>query len=409
MRYICSLILQSIVVVAVLSLVGCGDPPEDNVVVRSGQVESDLERGTRDANSDGTEARMSESYGLPVESARMSEIADFLRPGVTSSSGAATAVRSASTYPTVRQATSDELHQVGLRINGLIVEQGGLQLLRGDLIAFVNNRPVSIPSQFQEALRNAGDQPVTILVYRNGLPKKIKVHAPASVTPDATLKSEILAEGGPPQGIEPSKPVHESKGEIESGSPKIKGEDTFANFLADTVIQAIDQDEEIQGWVKTSQEEKKNKTKKHQPSSEEKIMASKDQSINGLTDMLEHGDLQTRMEAARAIGEMGLRGKPAVPSLIKALSDKSPGLRWEAAMSMAGISELSDEASLALIKALKQDRNAEVRAAAAYAMGKMIPMSEVFQQVLEALQEARNDPDPTVREQVKVALQFFSQ
>jgi HEAT repeat protein len=128
-----------------------------------------------------------------------------------------------------------------------------------------------------------------------------------------------------------------------------------------------------------------------------------------LIGQLENGGLQDRINAARIIGNLGLRGKPAVPALVRALSDKSSAMRKEAALCMAGISELSDEAALALIKTLKQDNIAEVRAAAATAMGHMIPMSKVFQQVLNTLKGARNDPDPDVRERVKDALQFFGQ
>lgn len=63
-------------------------------------------------------------------------------------------------------------------------------------------------------------------------------------------------------------------------------------------------------------------------------MVEKDASIEDLMKILEKGDISSQFRAAE---ELGKRGKEALPSLIGALKDSQPNIRWRAAIAISRI------------------------------------------------------------------------
>jgi HEAT repeat protein len=78
----------------------------------------------------------------------------------------------------------------------------------------------------------------------------------------------------------------------------------------------------------------------------------------------------TRNRAAYAIGGMGAAAAPAVPALIKALSDPEPAVRFPVCIALREIGPAAKEAVPALMKAL-DDRNDDVAAMARKALIKI--------------------------------------
>ena len=88
--------------------------------------------------------------------------------------------------------------------------------------------------------------------------------------------------------------------------------------------------------------------------------------------MLIEKDRALRRAAARALGRIGPKAKPAVPALAKLLKDGDVLLRWSTAKALGEIDPAAPTAAAVLAEALK-DKNREVREAAASALGKTIP------------------------------------
>ena len=100
---------------------------------------------------------------------------------------------------------------------------------------------------------------------------------------------------------------------------------------------------------------------------------------------------------AEALAEMG---PPAIPGLMKALSDKDGKVRRYAAITLGLIGESASAAVPALVKALS-DEEATVRGSAVKALGQMGLRAETAVQMLI---EALNDSDQSVRNSVIDAL-----
>lgn len=69
-------------------------------------------------------------------------------------------------------------------------------------------------------------------------------------------------------------------------------------------------------------------------------------------DTLRHPDIHKRLRAAQVLGSLGDDARPATPALVLALQDTDPGIRWQAARSLARLGEHTDEAAPVLVQCL---------------------------------------------------------
>ncbi len=100
-----------------------------------------------------------------------------------------------------------------------------------------------------------------------------------------------------------------------------------------------------------------------------------------------------RAAAAAALGRIGEGAEAAVPALSKLLLEGAdPWSRYNAATGLSGIGVEAKSAESALIKALS-DRDSEVRAEAAWALGSIGPGAKA----VASLKKALSDSDPVVR------------
>jgi HEAT repeat protein len=100
-------------------------------------------------------------------------------------------------------------------------------------------------------------------------------------------------------------------------------------------------------------------------------------SIPSLVLALKDPDEDARLAAAKALGSMGPKAKPAVPALVQALEDGSAGVRKQAALSLSYIR--AKEAVPALVKTSAKDSDSAVREAASTSLERIGPatVSEV--------------------------------
>lgn len=101
-----------------------------------------------------------------------------------------------------------------------------------------------------------------------------------------------------------------------------------------------------------------------------------------------------RSRSARALAEIGIEAKVAVPTISEALQDKSNNVRSEVAFALGDIGIRNDATTLALLKILYHDTNDRSRAAAAYALGKIGSGNKA---VIPALVEALGDRNSEIR------------
>ncbi|UCG67572.1 MAG: HEAT repeat domain-containing protein, partial [Deltaproteobacteria bacterium] len=104
-------------------------------------------------------------------------------------------------------------------------------------------------------------------------------------------------------------------------------------------------------------------------------------------------DRWVRISAAVALGKIGSEAKEAVPSLIKALGDSDPGMRYRAAEALGKIGSEAKEAVPALLKALG-DNEPEVYMVADSAIAEIVPEAR---EAIPSLIKALGDSDVRVR------------
>lgn len=110
-------------------------------------------------------------------------------------------------------------------------------------------------------------------------------------------------------------------------------------------------------------------------------------------------DPTVRAAALRALGSHG--GIEDLPAILPYLSDRTPFVRWEAAMALQ---RLHDESAIEpLIKAVREDEDADVRQAAANALAQY-PQPKVFQALVGAL----DDDDYGVVEEAEHSLAILT-
>ena len=120
----------------------------------------------------------------------------------------------------IRQARAEELSAAGLRTGGLMVEGGGAGLEAGDLIGFAGEEVVADLESFERMLRRSGDGPVSMLVYRAGLPRRCEVGAPAL--------RRALHRRSPAPATGAAHPPSQQRGEPQRSHPPATGDEVGA-------------------------------------------------------------------------------------------------------------------------------------------------------------------------------------
>src|SRR5262249_25162090 len=121
-------------------------------------------------------------------------------------------------------------------------------------------------------------------------------------------------------------------------------------------------------------------------------------------------DAVVRRNAAFALGKAGSLAVSAAPKLVHALKDKNAEVREAAAMALGQIGPSGwDETFPALVDLLNQDRDARVRRSAAFALGSlghagMPAEEETCTAIRTALEKALGDTEVPVRQNAARAL-----
>lgn len=109
-----------------------------------------------------------------------------------------------------------------------------------------------------------------------------------------------------------------------------------------------------------------------------------------------------RVEAARVLGNIGIRSPACVPGLLEMLENEfEPAVRQEAVRSLAMIGEGASAAAQALGRLLKRNQSEQLRGQAALALGRVAPSAEA---TTAALRAALDDPSGWVAVCAAVAL-----
>ena len=118
---------------------------------------------------------------------------------------------------------------------------------------------------------------------------------------------------------------------------------------------------------------------------------------------LEHSDPVRRRLAVYALGEIGPQAQAAVPALKVVLQDPVNWVRVWAASAFAKVTE--DRHAVALLVAEMHAPQAFVRSLVAWHLGRLGADFPGIEAGIDALQQLRDDDDPSVRAEAYVALQ----
>jgi HEAT repeat protein len=119
-----------------------------------------------------------------------------------------------------------------------------------------------------------------------------------------------------------------------------------------------------------------------------------EKALEGFRFALRHPEPQIRFDAARTLGQTGMKPPDAAPYLTEALHDEDNKVRGAAAQSLGEIGE--KQAVDALIEALN-DSDANVRASVATALGKLRDVTAI-PHLISMLEKNRRDGKMTTNE-----------
>jgi HEAT repeat protein len=126
-----------------------------------------------------------------------------------------------------------------------------------------------------------------------------------------------------------------------------------------------------------------------------------DKAVPALAGALKDDNKTVRLTAANALCRYGPKASEAVGPLGAAVSDTEPHVRLGAIDALAAIGEKAAAQTGVLIRALKDDKTPEARAAAAKALGRLGALTN---ERVKALRFALRDPDAAVRQAAGDAL-----
>ena len=127
------------------------------------------------------------------------------------------------------------------------------------------------------------------------------------------------------------------------------------------------------------------------------------QGITAWVRTLEHSDPVLRRLAVYALGEIGLQAQAAVPALRGALQDPVNWVRVWAAAALAKVT--ADRRAVAVLVAEMRAPQAFVRSLVAWHLGRLGADFPGIEAGIEALQQLREDDDPSVQAEACIALQ----
>lgn len=118
------------------------------------------------------------------------------------------------------------------------------------------------------------------------------------------------------------------------------------------------------------------------------------EAVPGLIECLKDSEAKVRLHSAFALGRMGVVAATAVPALIAALeTEKDAALRKELIRTLAAMGDKASSATEVVVKSL-HDSSADVRQAAAVALGRINPDPN---RAVPELQKSARDSDRAVR------------
>lgn len=127
------------------------------------------------------------------------------------------------------------------------------------------------------------------------------------------------------------------------------------------------------------------------------------QSLDRLVEQLTAADLETRQEAARRLSLLRAGAQPALPALIRALSDSDDRVREHAVTALLAIGPAAAPAADALAERIRRDPSPDVRKYATYTLSRI--GSPGADAALPTVLEALRDPDDSVRLGAAVAVE----
>lgn len=125
------------------------------------------------------------------------------------------------------------------------------------------------------------------------------------------------------------------------------------------------------------------------------------EAVPELSRSLKHQDERVRRQALFALAKIGPRQETVMPGLLEALTEREADVRHFAVVSLTSMGKDARPAVPQLIDLLKKDGDANVREAAAFALGKIDPQADG---VLAVLSRAWRDEERGVREEALRAL-----
>src|SRR5262249_22063494 len=82
--------------------------------------------------------------------------------------------------------------------------------------------------------------------------------------------------------------------------------------------------------------------------------------LGGLADLLKHGDVPTKLQALKALGNLAQTAKSKIPNIVSAVGDEDPTVAATACITLATMSDKihPGEAATAAVKALAENPRA---------------------------------------------------
>jgi HEAT repeats len=128
--------------------------------------------------------------------------------------------------------------------------------------------------------------------------------------------------------------------------------------------------------------------------------------VPALVRLLTDQDQYVRSAAIMTLGSLGPVASEAVPGLITCLRDPDPGVRYDAASTLGDIHQMPERAVPALVECLKEYRangkDADIVPVALRSLGQFGAQARP---VVAILRELLNDPDAGLRFEARIALQ----
>ena len=276
----------------------------------------------------------------------------------------------------LRSAGAADLAAAGLRTSALVVEGHGAGLVTGDLMAFIDDQPPRSAASVVERVRQLGHGEASLLIYRQGIPRRITVSSP-----DLVAAIDRGQNSGEQTLDSASRP---SLGGDQGGTHPIGAEPQWADenelvVLTEAIADA-ELDDQTDSWD-------------NEPSEEQT-----EEALRELIALLQHPEAVERARAAMDIATYGSAAVVAIPALVRASRDSESTVRLAACIGIGGIgAEPETSETVPALLRLLRDPSPAVRIEAARAFADVWLSPEQLDRVGTALEAALADSDDRVR------------